>query len=302
MPILNDEDHKVQSYTKEEIDFFPTIGIKLTGKCRHSCPFCCEPDRQQNDAPLEAMYLILDTIKKAGTKRLCFTGGEPLLYPHIKSVLHHAHELGFYNLLLTTDGELLIKHLDDIGSLVSAVRFSVHGLNAHHDSVVNFNDSFKNIETACKILATKNIESNATTVVTNENVFTLDDIAEWCVDTGIKKWFLFGLLQSGLGAAYQKEHGIVKGEDIRAKADCIRKQCGDQLELIVYEYENSAECILIYGDGRVVIDPSFSSGDNCQEVIGNILNESPHVIMAKFNSSSDNISGYGNHLCKLGLK
>ncbi len=72
---------------------FPTIGLKLTGKCNLNCKFCCEPQRDQPVYQLESFFKIIDLLKNDfGTNRICLTGGDPLLYKDIEHVASYAQE------------------------------------------------------------------------------------------------------------------------------------------------------------------------------------------------------------------
>src|SRR4030042_3261878 len=91
------------NYAGKKFPFFPSIGLKLIGACRFQCPFCCEPDRNQSLSPLKNFITITNLLHQFGTQRLCFTGGDPLLYPDISPLLKHTYSLGFFNFLLTTN-------------------------------------------------------------------------------------------------------------------------------------------------------------------------------------------------------
>jgi MoaA/NifB/PqqE/SkfB family radical SAM enzyme len=283
-------------YGGEKLYFFPSIGLKLTGACRFGCPFCCEPDRSQDMAPIENFINLTNTLRQFGTRRLCFTGGDPLLYPGIGQLLKHTRSLGFYNLLLTTDGELLNKHRQEVLPFVNAVRFSVHAIHSQHDEIVGYRGSFVATEEAIDILSKEKIPSFVTTVVTSLNIDFIPDVAEWCLRKKVKKYFLFGLMRSGLGECFIEEHGEVSPAAISAIiAELKRKYSREQMEIIYYDYSNNAECILIYGDGRVVIDP-YPDSKSFQLEIGNIFSGTRTEILGHFFQDPKNCEGYRRHL------
>jgi len=283
-------------YSGEKLYFFPSIGLKLTGACRFRCPFCCEPNRSQDMAPIEKFINITNALRQFGTRRLCFTGGDPLLYPNIGQLLKHTSSLGFYNLLLTTDGQLLNKNRQEVLPFVNAVRFSIHAMHSQHDEIVGYSGSFIATEEAIDILSKEQIPSFVTTVVTPLNIDFIPDIAEWCLYKKVKKYFLFGLMRSGLGECFTKEHGEVSPADISAiVAELKRKYSREQMEVIYYDYSSNAECILIYGDGRVVIDP-YPDSQSFQLEIGNIFSDTRTEILGRFFQDPKNYEGYRRHL------
>ncbi len=287
---------RVFNFDGEKVKFFPSVGLKLTGACRFACPFCCEPNRTQDVAPVENFISITNTLCQSGTRRLCLTGGEPMLYPNIVQLVKHTKSLGFYNLLLTTDGASVKKNHNEVLPFLNAVRFSVHAVDSLHDEIVRHPGSFLETEEAIDFLTKEEISCFVTTVVTPLNIDSISDIAEWCLYKSIKKYFLFGLMRSGLGNSFMNEHGEVSPANIsEIIAELKRRYSREQIEIIYYDYSNNAECVLIYGDGRVVIDP-YPNSQSFQLEIGNIFSDTPVEILDRFLIDPKNFEGYCQHL------
>lgn len=288
--------HRMLNFTGEKDKFFPSVGLKLTGACRFACPFCCEPNRQQDLAPIENYVSITNTLHQSGTRRLCLTGGDPMLYPNIVQLVKHTKSLGFYNLLLTTDGDLFKKYHNEVLPFLNAIRFSVHALGSQHDEIVGYAGSFRDTDDVIDILIKDEFPCFVTTVVTPLSIDSISDIAEWCLYKSVKKYFLFGLMRSGLGDSFMNEHGEVSPADISdIIAELKRRYSREQIEIIYYDYSNNAECVLIYGDGRVVIDP-YPNSQSFQLEIGNILSDTPAEILGRFLADPKNYEGYCKHL------
>jgi len=89
------------------------VQIALTNACNARCRFCGFAQiRPEAWVMAEATRLRrgLATLAANGVRYLAFTGGEPLLYPHLLEILHEAQSLGF-RLLLCSNGSLLTKEL-----------------------------------------------------------------------------------------------------------------------------------------------------------------------------------------------
>ena len=169
-------------------------------------------------------------------------------------------------------------------------------MDSQHDEIVGYPGSFSATEEAIDILTKEKIPCFVTTVVTPLNIDSILDIAEWCLYKNVKKYFLFGLMRSGLGESFIKEHGEVSPADIsEVIAELKHRYSCEQIEIIYYEYSNNAECILIYGDGRVVIDP-YPNSQSFQLEIGNILSDTPAEILDRFLVDPKNYEGYCKHL------
>jgi pyruvate-formate lyase-activating enzyme len=69
-----------------------TTIIDLTYRCNSPCRYCRwgSPQSQgRRDLPLDAVLLPPATLQALGTSRVVFSGGEPLLYPHLENVLRY---------------------------------------------------------------------------------------------------------------------------------------------------------------------------------------------------------------------
>lgn len=289
------------SCCEKQVISFPSVGLKVTGACRLNCPFCCEPDRTQAVYPLDNFIKITNFLRESGTERLCFTGGDPLLYPSILELLKHTKKLGFFNLLLTSDGELLKNNYLQLLPFLSAVRFSVHGEAPLHNKTVGNEDGFKRIEEMIDLLAPEEVDCYVTTVATSHNISSVPEIARWCFSKGIKRFFIFGIMKSGNGELFVEQGGEVsKGKILEVVTDLISEYSASDMDIIYYDYAKNAECILVYGDGRIVIDP-YPVEPSYQLDIGNVLTDSKGEILSRFNNDSQNVAGYKAHLESLNI-
>jgi cyclic pyranopterin phosphate synthase len=89
-----------------------SVRVSLTDRCDLACVYC-RPSR--NDGKLaerlnaQAIATMLEGLAEAGVRRFRFTGGEPLLSPHVVGAVAHAARLGAEDIALTTNGTLLAE-------------------------------------------------------------------------------------------------------------------------------------------------------------------------------------------------
>ncbi|MFZ5452458.1 MAG: radical SAM protein [Thermodesulfobacteriota bacterium] len=258
--------------------FFPTIALKVTVKCHLSCPFCCEPSRDKPNHSAEEFCTIISRLASAGTHRLCVTGGEPLLYPDLGQLLSHAKKHDLQTVLLTADGRALLKHCDYL-QFADVLRISIHGPDSIHDAIVGRRGALKEIEESISKIGYKTTTIAVTTVITPLTISHACHVAEWCCNNGISKYYLFGVMPSGMGHHFIRKYGRVSEEDFN---DLVTKLGGDYssrgLTIVPHPYTHNAECILVYGDGTVMIDP-YHQAPPFQRRIGNILTDSPEEIL-----------------------
>jgi len=86
----------------------------------------------------------LRDLKKLGVKLIDFTGGEPLLYPHLIEVLKEAKKLGFYT-TITTNCLLYPKYAKDLAGLVDILQFSFESVDEDTHNRIRGVRSYKNV-------------------------------------------------------------------------------------------------------------------------------------------------------------
>ena len=85
--------------------------ISLTDKCNLRCVYCMPEDKVYennliNDTLAFNDYkFIINGLSQVGIKKIKFTGGEPLLYPHLIELIKYAHyECNIDDVSITTNG------------------------------------------------------------------------------------------------------------------------------------------------------------------------------------------------------
>jgi cyclic pyranopterin phosphate synthase len=87
-----------------------SVRISLTDRCDLACVYC-RPSRSDGYLPDRldepALHTLMRGLVLAGVRRVRFTGGEPLLSPHVVGAVRLAAELGAEDIALTTNGTRL---------------------------------------------------------------------------------------------------------------------------------------------------------------------------------------------------
>ncbi len=125
------------------------VQIAVTNACNARCRFCSFPLVPARDTVMADLHRLshgLASLRRRGSYYVTFTGGEPLLYPHLLDALARARDLGLRTLLITNGALLtpgLLKELNQTGldcliisiDAASAARHDEHrglpGLTAH---------------------------------------------------------------------------------------------------------------------------------------------------------------------------
>ena len=95
-----------------------SVNISVTEKCPLKCPFCFHEYDNDNELSVNQVYRYIDELASMGTAQIQFSGGEPLIYPHILEVISYAHSKGI-RVVISTSGvtitEQYAKELKDRG-------------------------------------------------------------------------------------------------------------------------------------------------------------------------------------------
>lgn len=85
--------------------------ISLTDKCNLRCVYCMPEDKvYENNLINDTLSFndykfIINGLSQVGIKKIKFTGGEPLLYPHLIELIRYAHyECNIDDISITTNG------------------------------------------------------------------------------------------------------------------------------------------------------------------------------------------------------
>lgn len=106
---------------------------QTTNRCTAKCRYCSIWSSPANElSAVEAQRMLLD-FHQLGMRRLCFSGGEPLLREDIGELVDYALGLGV-SLEMNSNGTLLHKHLDTLRKL-ELTKVSVDGPKEIHDGV-----------------------------------------------------------------------------------------------------------------------------------------------------------------------
>jgi MoaA/NifB/PqqE/SkfB family radical SAM enzyme len=152
--------------------FVPLLaGWSLTDRCQYRCSYCGLCGDGKNDLPFDRIVQIIDELKRAGCRRIQFTGGEPLLRDDLGDILEHCSNIKIAT-SVSTNG-LLVP--DQISALKHAglVNISVDGPPEVHDAV-RAEGSFHAIGQGAQALEKAGVPFRFAAVLHRENLSQID--------------------------------------------------------------------------------------------------------------------------------
>lgn len=139
----------------------------LTYKCNRSCIYCDSWRIKPGELSTKEVISIIDEMSQAGTQRLHFSGGEPLLRDDIGLILEHCNKKN-----ITTDinsnGSSVTKKINELTTL-DLLSISLDGREKIHDSIRGAG-SYKEAMEAAQLIKQKGLKTRFITVLSKLNL------------------------------------------------------------------------------------------------------------------------------------
>jgi len=163
--------------------FLPMItNFYLTKKCNLKCRYCYPPGNEP-ELNIDDVVSLLDKIRPHSPV-INFTGGEPLLYKDISYCLQYAKKLRFYPVLLSTNGLLIDRIIDDLqfvdhliislDSLSEEVNDDICGVKGVTQKIL------KNVKHCASISRERAFHLSIHTAITPDNIDDVPEVVSFC--------------------------------------------------------------------------------------------------------------------------
>lgn len=169
--------------------------IILTRNCNLRCKFCFEKNdgySKKDSIDLDNLKRIVDFCCDAKAKYIFFTGGEPLLYPHLIDILQYIQSMNHsIEIAIATNGILLAdpdfcKHLINRG--LKYVDISIKGKDIKEWIKETGADGCEKQAQAIRNLSNLPVEFTCSMVVTPENVYSVYERVQCAHDCGARQF------------------------------------------------------------------------------------------------------------------
>lgn len=189
------------------------VDIKVGFYCNNQCTFCVQ-GRKRDFLPAKDVGEIRSSLREAweqGKREVVLTGGEPTMHPQFLEIVNIAHQLGFDEIQIQTNGRMF-AYMDFCIKTVKAgaTQFSpaLHAPAASvHDELTGAPGSFKQVMQGIKNLKRLNQYILTNTVVTSANYRLFPQLAELFVELGVRQ-FQFAFVHI-LGTAKDNQDWLV---------------------------------------------------------------------------------------------
>ena len=165
-----------------------SVHIGLTNRCNNRCRYCNFQALSQEDVwTTEDLIRVLDEMRVAGTRRVQFTGGEPMLRKDLGIILAYAKSLGMF-VGLSTNGFQVPGRVEELRP-ADIVQVSYDGPPEVH-GYLRGEKSVEDTAAAIDILLEKDIPVWTNTVLTTVNAPYIDEIVDYVRSHGMVSNFV----------------------------------------------------------------------------------------------------------------
>lgn len=169
--------------------FLPDRVIHLhpTRRCNLSCLHCyseSDPRRKESLDP-NALCSALELLRTEGYGVISLSGGEPLLFAPLRSVVERSRELG-YRVTMISNGLMPAERVDRLLPLLDNVAISFDGLAPTHDALRGRDGAFESASACVRRIAAQGRPVSAAISLTRSSIPDLPDLVDHLVGLGVR--------------------------------------------------------------------------------------------------------------------
>jgi len=217
------------------------IQIHPSRLCNLSCLHCYSSSSPRERSALSAALLCgaLTEIAAEGYDYLCISGGEPLLYKPLPTLLQHGKNLGLTTAIVS-NGMLLDAHrLAQLEGLVDTIAISLDGIPESHNRMRNSATAFAKMSANLDMLRQSGINFGFIFTLTQYNLDELQWVVDFALEQEAKLLQIHPLEESGFATGNLPGEMPDRTESAYAYLICetFKEQLKDRL-FIQIDYAN----------------------------------------------------------------
>ena len=172
-----------------------SVNWHVTMNCNYNCRFCFYKNTKGEFIDLDKAENKLKKLRSIGIDKINITGGEPLLYKKLNSLLKMAKSAGF-TVSIVTNGSLLNEiNISEMAEIVDWIGISVDSADERIESELGrgCGNHIENVKHVSKLINGYGIKLKINTTVTKLNYNEkLTDLVEYLAP---ERWKVFQVLQ-----------------------------------------------------------------------------------------------------------
>ena len=201
----------------------PVVVWNVTRRCNLRCIHCyahAKDKEFENELTLEEGKQLLDDLSEFGCPVVLFSGGEPLMHPHLIELASYAVEKGM-RAVISTNGTLITREIArDLKAIgLSYVGISLDGMEEIHDRFRGFKGAFKGALEGVENAQNEGIKVGLRFTINRINYREIPAIFDLIEEREIPRACFYHLVYAGRGSKLMKED--LNHEETRKVVDLI---------------------------------------------------------------------------------
>ena len=163
------------------------IHLHPTRLCNLACLHCYSESNPQQRGALDEGVLgsALEVLRAEGYAQVSLSGGEPLVYAPLRTIVERSRELG-YRVTMISNGLLANERMDPVIEQLDGIAISFDGLEATHNALRGRPDAFRRACAALERLASQGMPVAAAISIARDSIPELPDLVEHVVGLGAR--------------------------------------------------------------------------------------------------------------------
>lgn len=177
-----------------------TLNLQITSNCDMNCKFCSDLFKYQNEREVSEILEVIDKIPAGVIDKISITGGEPLLYSDLFTLVKELKMRG-YQVSLSTNGNLLKTNRDILNYVDEVTLPCDSGMSEKLEEMGR--DKLQLLKTINNISLIKDVNPNVrikiSTVLNKKNIDEVENLAMIMGMLYLDEWEVHQFLPHGEG-------------------------------------------------------------------------------------------------------
>ena len=170
------------------------LELQLTRRCNLACRHCYLGAPRPDEIALEDALTVAREFEEMGGLRLLISGGEPLLYPHLREFIEQTDRLRIRRVLLTNG--TLITGRNAPWLRVEEIQFSLDGWQRGHD-LLRGPGAFDKVLAGIRAVREEGIPVSIATMIHGGNLQEFDLLGRFSEEIEAREWGIDILCMAG---------------------------------------------------------------------------------------------------------
>jgi radical SAM protein with 4Fe4S-binding SPASM domain len=170
------------------------LELQLSLRCNLACRHCYLGPPRPEEIALEDALSVAREFEEMGGLRLLISGGEPLLYPHLREFIEETNKLKIHRVLLTNGTLITARNAPWLR--VEEIQFSLDGWQRGHD-MLRGTGAFASVMAGIRAAREEGIPVSIATMIHSGNLEEFDQLSRFTEEIEAVEWGIDILCMAG---------------------------------------------------------------------------------------------------------